>query len=525
MTTLLDITGSACPYNPRMTRVEALALRAAGLLQENCVVVITDGPVIGTAGNTSATEIELQPTSPTSFGLSALVHTTFDNSAWDGQYDIDLGAAGTILALTDNRNNRVVDTDANGSTVHTQWPWHLTQPRDNYVQDCTLTGLADAAANASVFQFLRNRLYSSTLDFTGYANASLSFADNEFISTTGRFAKTGGSCTISRSRVTGGNAAAPALRVANSNTFSLADSNIRGGYTMDIDSPETVFIVSSSFTGGTTGTFTSRLYSGVTVGNSDLYGPPSSMPFHIDAQAGATGGIAIASSTLRAGGIRKEAGSTGRLTVTACFLVDVRVTVGASNGATINALQNTTAYSCIWDLLGPVAAPARNDIRFSTLQSAGINVAATATAGVDIFTGFYTGIAVNQNRTAGTGSLSLSGCDGRGFATVTDNGTTDPGGPLSINRCEFTDCTVIIGDIGVKGGPGAIMQQCKLTGSTLHVSGLAGNNFLSRLEMMGSSLNNGGFGCDNVELRHNAAKTFTAANTNTMANVAFDNVV
>src|SRR5687768_10951456 len=100
-------------YPPRMTRAEALARRAAGTLKENCVVVITDGPTIANViTGTSATETELNPTSPTSLGLTARVFTTFDDSAWSGIYDIDLGVAGSITRLSDNLGNTAQDTDA-----------------------------------------------------------------------------------------------------------------------------------------------------------------------------------------------------------------------------------------------------------------------------------------------------------------------------------------------------------------------------------------------------------------------------
>lgn len=132
-----------CAYAPRMTRAAALALRAAGGLLENCVVVITDGPTIGTAGNTSPTEIQLNPTGPSELGTAARVHTTFDNTAWAGLYDIDLGTAGSITELTDSWGNKAKDVDADSSTVHTQWPWHKGSAtfRDNYAEDSTFAGL------------------------------------------------------------------------------------------------------------------------------------------------------------------------------------------------------------------------------------------------------------------------------------------------------------------------------------------------------------------------------------------------
>lgn len=202
----------ACPYAPRMTRAQAIALRAASGLVENCVVVITDAPVIGTAGNTSPTEIELQPQSPTDLGMAALVHTTFDGAAWTGRYDIDLGA-GTITELTDGFGNTVKDVDANAPTVQTQFPWHLGSAnlRDNYIEDSTLTGW-----DTQVGAIRNNTILESSIDLTG---------------------KTAG--TIDRSTFTGGTVAVsgvfsairtqflnPTISKAGTGVFSFTDSAI-----------------------------------------------------------------------------------------------------------------------------------------------------------------------------------------------------------------------------------------------------------------------------------------------------------
>jgi hypothetical protein len=131
-----------------MTHAEAVALRDAGQLDPNCVVVITDGPVIGTPGNTSPTQIELNPAGPGDIGRTARIHTTFDNVAFAGLYNIDDGASGAINSITDHWNNRVSDEDPGAPTVHTQFPYHMASAllRDNDVNDCTLTGWDTAVA-------------------------------------------------------------------------------------------------------------------------------------------------------------------------------------------------------------------------------------------------------------------------------------------------------------------------------------------------------------------------------------------
>ena len=156
----------ACAYAPAMSRAAALALRTAGTLNPNCVVVIP-GPTIGTAGNTSATTIELNPVSATDLGMSARVHTTFSASAWDAIFDIDKGAAGTILRLTDGWNNTAQDSDTDSPTIVGQVPWHAggANFRDNFLDDCVLPGWSAAVAAGSLLN--DNEVRDSTVDITG----------------------------------------------------------------------------------------------------------------------------------------------------------------------------------------------------------------------------------------------------------------------------------------------------------------------------------------------------------------------
>jgi hypothetical protein len=183
-----------CPYAPRMTRAAALALRAASGLREDCHVVITDGPTIGTAGNTSTTEIELHPTAPDAFGLEARVKTTFDNSAWDGLYDVDLGTAGSIIQLTDSHGNTAKDVDADAPTVHTQVPWHLGGAtfRDNAFEDAVLTGWDTLTRIVT-----NSRIENSTVNATGWAAGTITGARID----TGSNITTGPTFTVNNSEI------------------------------------------------------------------------------------------------------------------------------------------------------------------------------------------------------------------------------------------------------------------------------------------------------------------------------------
>jgi hypothetical protein len=185
-----------------MTRADLLALRAAFGLRTGCHYIITDGPVIGTAGNTSPTQIELHAVSSIELGQEAKVHTEFDDTAWTGFYDIDLGTAGSLVYLVDPWNNRVSDPDADSPTVHTQFPWHAggNNLRDNQINDAGLTAWGAAI------------------------NAGGSIVDNEirnsFVNLTGR---TGGTSTFNNNRLSG------AVVTLNTATSFFAQNNIDAG--------------------------------------------------------------------------------------------------------------------------------------------------------------------------------------------------------------------------------------------------------------------------------------------------------
>ncbi|MFF4292092.1 hypothetical protein ACFY0N_00375 [Streptomyces vinaceus] len=166
-----------CPGQP-MTRAAILALRTAGQLRVDCHYVVSDGPVIGTAGNTSPTQIELHALSPTELATEAKVHTAYDNSAWSGIFDIDLGTAGSIIRLTDASNNTVEDKDADSPTVHGMFPWHLPPVtpnfRDNLISDMALPNWASIAVGDTVQDnVIRGAAAGGTLDLGGTGTVTI----------------------------------------------------------------------------------------------------------------------------------------------------------------------------------------------------------------------------------------------------------------------------------------------------------------------------------------------------------------
>ncbi|MFF4391442.1 hypothetical protein ACFY0G_32335 [Streptomyces sp. NPDC001552] len=505
-----------------MTRAAAIALAAGGGLRENCVVVLhTDTPTIGTAGNTSATEIELNPVSATAFGQTARVSTSFSPEAWPGVYDL---ANNTITELRDSFGNTAKDIDSGAPTVHTQFPWHLGSAtlRDNYVEDSTLTGWDTQVGTLS-----NNRVINSTVNLTGKTAGAL--VDNVFQGAGLVLGSGGASAAMSRSQISGNNPATVLINHTGTGALTYTDSVQKDG-----------FLVAHSGTGPLTvsdsllqnhGSATADLIQAgagsVSIQDSTIVSPGGAT-VSIDAQTGATGGVSVTRSVLNGSRLVRTTGSTGPLVVTACHLDDATVTIGAANAGLTNSILNVQAENTTFNLLGPVAAPARNDITAgAAFMNTAVTVAATATAGLNLAGGIYeNATGVTQNRTGGTGSTNLFACNLRGFSTFTDNGTVDPGVGISFNRLDLTDSSVTVGNVTGKSGSGTVLQQAHLTGSTLNLTGPNGLAFLNRVRLWGAALTNAGFDGSDLIIDGGgpgSIKTMTATQSNRLFDQSYDN--
>lgn len=532
----------ACAYDPYMTHAEALALRDAGQLDPNCVVVITDGPVIGVPGFTSPTQIELNPVGPSDIGRDARVHTDFDNVAFSGLYNIDGAAAGgDINHLTDHWNNTVSDEDAGAPTVHTQFPFHMSSNllRDNNINDCTLTGWAEAVAagvlitdndflNAGVHltgmadgQLVRNVVQGPQITIS---SPSMLFNNNDIRNAPVTLAGTSAlPQAFNTNTILSGQVQVTAATTAR----VTMDRNVIGGVgatgpriTVDGATGTSVTISGNRIFGqGTDPSNDLRVSGAATFGMSgcELTAPR----VNID---GAAGGVQFSSSKLSRTTITKDAASTAPLTVQDCELGLATITIGPANAALTNLFNVSRIRQGLFTLNGPVAAPGRNDFTGTDIQGANVTVAATATAGVQISGGFHAGVTVNQNRAAGTAVLALFDCDTRGFTTITDNGTVDPVQQVGFNRCQFRDSIVNVGDLAARSvGSNAIMQQVDMIGSTFNVTGLGATGFIDKGRLTGCNLTTA-FAVDTFEML-GGTKTLTATQSNKLFNPAFDNYV
>lgn len=134
------------------TATEIVALRDAGDLRINCHYRV-QGPVIGEAGNTSPTVIELHAVLPDSLSKEAKVWQNFNpEGAFLASYDPDANTAngGTLNELLDHWGNQLRDENPGSDPnqlVH-NFPYHVSGPnlKQNDITDCTLTGWGSAVS-------------------------------------------------------------------------------------------------------------------------------------------------------------------------------------------------------------------------------------------------------------------------------------------------------------------------------------------------------------------------------------------
>lgn len=416
MSTSGSFTPAGTPPCPApMTRAALLALRAAAALRTECHYIITDGPVIGTAGNTSATQIELHALSSTSLGMEAKVQTTFDpDTAWAGVYDIDLGTAGSIVYLVDPWNNRAVDADANAPTVHTQFPWHAggNSFRDNLVNDSTLAGWGPAInAGGTITD---NEIRNSAVDLTGRTGATSRFErnrlsnavvtlstatsffdqnnlDSGFVSHVGTGA---GSFSFQNNTMLTGQFQVDATTTAQVTANNNVIGGTAGGFRVQITGKTTNVVIFSGNRAFNTGLAAQEVLvqgaGSVTISGNTLNGP--------DIDVNGPGLTEFRSSSISGGTLTKGSGVTGPFTVTGCQLDDSTVTAtgtGAggsllsdchTDGATVTlnsassgllTVQRTAATGSVFTASASgTATPVNSDGRMlgTTLDTAGFQI-------------------------------------------------------------------------------------------------------------------------------------------------------
>lgn len=419
----------ACPYAERMTRAAALALRAANGLVPDCVVTITDGPTIGTAGNTSATEITLQPVAANEFAMEALVHTTFSGNAWQGTYEIDLD---TIQSLTDDFGNTAKDIDSGAPTVHTQFPWHLGSAtlRDNFVEDSTLTGWDTQAGGVT-----NNRVIGSTVNLTGKTSGTI--GDSQFTNTT--VVSGGAFFGASQTTVRGGNLQLGSGTAIGTVSLTRADLN-SVTVTRDATATGNLSITGSQVTNST-----------ITQG------------------AGATGAVTVADSEVtNLATLNVDAGSAKGISVSGSELQGyaIRTQDSGGSGVSLSRGQFFGKPSATDSLL--VRGVGGFGVSVSNSVVDGFSIAGAGSASIDVNgaaqSALITDADIHNSRitvNAGAGAFQSTGAE---FSSAIVNASSSTGGRLTINQTTVRGGTINHG--------AAATQSFSLTGGRIEGNGL-----------------------------------------------------
>lgn len=523
----------AAPCPAPMTRAALLALRTAGSLRTECHYIITDGPTIGTAGNTSATQIELHAVSATELGLEAKVHTTFDNTAWVGFYDIDLGTAGSLVYLTDPANNRVNDTDANAPTVHTQFPWHAwgANLRDNLINDSILTGWG-AAINAGG-TITDNEIRDSLVNLTGRTNptsrfernrlsnaaitlsTALSFFDQNNVDsgTVSHLGAGAGSFSYQNNTMLTGqfqvDAATTSQVTANSNVFG----GTAGGYRVLVEGFTGALVIISGnrlFDQGSAG------YDLRVSGTGETHVTTSSITtgtINLDG----SGDAILDGNTMANAAIDKDAASSGELHMTGNQFSNATLIVGPSNAAVDNLVELSVIRGGTLDLQGPVTGGGRNDFLGTTILTLDVGVSATASAGVTLDGGLYNEGTIIQTRTGGTPSLSLTACTTLGSGClVTNSGPTVP-----VSQIELRQVALISSQVDLTGITTGNVLDVQMIQSSLDVTGAA---VVEGGQMTKTALTTGGFSIDTFDIV-GGTHTLTANQSDRVRNALGSNLI
>lgn len=393
-------------YTVRMTRAAAIALRNASGLSENCIVVVTDGPVIGTAGNTSATEIELHPVSASEFSTAATVNTTFGTSAnsWTCTYDIDLGTAGTLLEIRDNQGNVVRSTAADAPTVQAQFPWHLTvsgQVQNNYVEQSTLTGWGSITTTVRGNQISRN----STVALTG--NWGI-VTDNRIENGTLSLLHTaGGTRTFTGNTIRGG--ASFGTVAGATGSWTVTDSDFLDGYVVQgaATSTSTVTIDGCRFENhGATGVDTLIDLSGTrSLNNIRCVAPGTVQQLTL---TGAGPAVTLTDSDFVDGRVVMATTATRGLTVSGSAVRSTVVTQNRTGGTGVDTISNCTLSGAV-TLSGATDPGGAQTVLTSSRVSEGASLALTNPAGSGGVV--VTGTVIDSGAVvSGSATVQLSAC-------------------------------------------------------------------------------------------------------------------
>lgn len=544
-----------------LTRAAALALIAGSTLTVGGVYIITDGPVIGVAGSTSPTQVTLTATSANEFGLGALVSQTFDNSSWIGEYDIDL-SGGALILLEDNLGN-VVRDGLDGLLVE-NFPWGRANVRGNVVTN------SDAAASAVVLTgwglaaaagvLIADNTVSSghtipanagggaattIVDLTGLTGVTTAFTDNEIRS--GRLQITTplpDGASLTGNTVSGGfrlliapTGAPLILFLFLTNTLS-GHSPTRAVNDMEITVDGSIVIISeSSFQGVVTGGPVQYSLGGtasfLSIGSASFMGgvtllrdPTTSSSVFVQNStftdgsldlSGLTGAVNLAESNFVNATLTRDVTATGALTVTGSEVSSsILNQAPASSGVLVVNGSTVTGQGGV-----SVTGSGGVTIETSQLHASSVGDDPATTRGLTLTSTTVSNSTATQMRTVDASEDAIIG------STIHDSTVTITGAAGDVGDQTVLNKATLLGNATVTltnpVGTDLVQNTTIDSGSTLNVNSNGAARQCSFTA--GSTFNTGAFDHASVAIQGLFTDTATAANTNTLHNKSFNDIV
>jgi len=535
-------TPSAVQCPAPMTMAAAIVLRNAGGLDAQCHYLITDW--VQAPNLAGPNLVELHAVNATSFAQDVNVFTPYDNTAWVGQFDLD---AGQMLQLQDNLGNTVRDAET-GTNIMGLFPWGNGFWSENTFDSVTLTTSPASLAR----DVRRNTVRNAVLNLAAWTAAAGTIVDSTIDVATITSSDQG--MTIVRSRVLEG----AIINLLGAGTFSLTNSTVEDSFTLiasNVGSLGAITIAGSSISSGVNvrcGPLNTTV-NGIVITNSRLSVRQPS-PGTPDVHNNGTGLITIVGSTVAQSIINNLGGANITLTQADVIGSNInRLATSLSIPLTIGGAElKTTTVSMQDNPTGAIGALSitRGTYHQATITDRGSNAAVltsvyAANSQITIGLGVVRGLAVqacsmlsgnlNQNSLGAQPASPPTSVDFLLNSQIIGAGTgVGPGGIVNfnINDNAAPGCTVrsaVISEstlnVGNVNGSAAIvnLHDVQLNGAcVLNWTG-PGRIFNSRL--LASVMSNAGFEVQGTIIEGGFTKVLTAANTNRLANAAFDNIL
>lgn len=163
--------GTSCPAP--MTRAALLGIRNASGLMKDCHYTITDY----SRGNVGASTVLLHAIDENTLSQTVLVKTGYDNTAWEGRYDIDTNR---MFELQDQRLNTVI-----GQTQVDNFPWGNASLTGNTIKNATLTYVSGTFIDNTVDEGANVRINSGNVRQNKFSSTSnVTITNTPFIGNT-----------------------------------------------------------------------------------------------------------------------------------------------------------------------------------------------------------------------------------------------------------------------------------------------------------------------------------------------------